>query len=137
MTRPPEQAVRPAKFKFHIGGFWGPNHRLEIHDGTLYYRTDDGEQVLEPSAIKWRNFIAKLDAQGVWQWKEYYDNPDVCDGTQWELEIVIGDKRVESGGSNSYPGLVNDPEILDSPESSEQFDAFLAALKNLTGKRIR
>ncbi|HZW25526.1 MAG TPA: hypothetical protein VFF26_08580 [Gallionella sp.] len=125
------------RFKFFIGGFHGPNHRFELNGGALLYLADGEADVLKPSPLKWRNFIAKLDAQGVWTWKKYYNNRDVCDGTQWELDIVVGDKRVKSGGSNNYPGLVKDPKILSFPENSPQFDAFLAALKNLTGKKIR
>lgn len=129
--------MRPDEFRFYVGGFGGPNHRLELHGETLLYLADDEPEEMLPSPVKWRNFVAKLDEIGTWKWKKYYTNPHVLDGTQWQLEIAIGDKRVKSGGSNAYPGIVLDPESLDFPESSPQFDAFLAALKNLTGKKIR
>lgn len=144
MARQLKPAPHPDKLSFVIGGYSGDSHALNLSGGDLHYAGNcfrhpsaiEADDFITPSPTKWRNFIAKLDAIGVWKWKKYYKNPHVLDGTQWEFEIVIGDKRVKSGGSNSYPGIVNDPECMDAPESSPEFDALLAALNNLTGKKI-
>ena len=39
------------------------------------------------------------------EWEHRYDNPDILDGTQWELiiEYSNGRKREEYYGSNAFP----------------------------------
>jgi len=144
MTQRPKQDIRPDKFSFHIGGATGICHALEMYESKLLYFTAYSELMrgngagteIAPSPVKWCNFITKLDVIGVWDWETTYNNPGVCDGTQWELEIVIGDRKINSRGSNNYPGIVDDPECIEFHSSSPQFDAFLSALRNLTGKKI-
>lgn len=80
--------------------------------------------------------MAKLEEQEIWKWEKSYDNPDVLDGTSWEIEIDLGDKRIRSSGMNSYPGIENEGQEA-FVEATAEYNAFLAALKNLSGKRIR
>ncbi|ADL54424.1 hypothetical protein [Gallionella capsiferriformans] len=144
MTQPPKQVLHPDKFSFYIGDYGAIGYKLEMHDNILLYSSASSDRIcgnaesieVIPSPIKWRNFIAKLEAIGVWDWEDNYENPCVCDGTQWELNIALGDRHVQSSGSNYYPGITDDPTCITFPDSSPQFDAFLLALKNLTGKRI-
>ena len=50
-----------------------------------------------------RELVKELDALNIFSWQEYYDNPNVLDGTQWSLRFKDGDKLHKSGGSNAYP----------------------------------
>jgi hypothetical protein len=129
----------PTKFSFSIGGYGGENHQFELINGDLLYSGGFGcidpsaAQIITPSAQKWRNFIANLDAVGVWKWRRHYVDPEILDGTQWSLEISIGDKSKRSEGSNDYPQSGKPGGMLGE---SDQFDAFLRALSNLVGFRI-
>lgn len=43
------------------------------------------------------------------EWKQRYDDPCVCDGTQWELELKLTRKRhYRISGSNNFPALYKD-----------------------------
>jgi len=45
-------------------------------------------------------FCEKLD---VFNWKKEYHNPNMLDGTGWELELNFNGKYVKSSGINDYP----------------------------------
>lgn len=36
-------------------------------------------------------------------WKAKYLEPDICDGTQWSINIEAGEKIIHKYGSNKYP----------------------------------
>jgi hypothetical protein len=136
------QSIRPSKFRFSIGGFGGASHEFELGEAGLRYANGMGgfadpasARIITPSDSKWRNFIAKLDSIGVWKWRQNYLNPFCCDGTQWELEVKLGNRSKRSSGSNDYPGKDGKPCGYQHPP--EQFEAFLKALFNLTGIRVR
>ena len=115
---------RPNQFLFEVGGF-GDKQTLEL--------SDDGEVVVKsgkaniswfykgsaqrtPDPGKWAVFMAKIDELRVWNWEATYYHVDMCDGSQWELELAMGDKTVKSSGVNKTP---------------ETFDQFKEALGEL------
>jgi hypothetical protein len=61
-----------------------------------------------------------------------YEDQRVLDGTQWELAIDYGIKKISTSGSNSYPGTNNVDMLLDW-EDTPVFDDFLHAFNLLLG----
>lgn len=114
----------PTKFLVTIGGFFDGHCEVRWRRGKLWYRHDrvDGSQVsVVPSDSDWEAFWTAMDGLGVWNWEASYDDPEICDGTQWEVEIYFGDgsHHVRCTGSNRYPEL---------------FQQFLEAVEALVGQ---
>ena len=52
----------------------------------------------------WLEILSDLLAADIGAWQEWYDNPGVCDGALWRLELWNGTNLVKrSGGSNAVP----------------------------------
>lgn len=139
---PEPDGINPVKLAFFMGGFFGTNHSVKLENGVLKYKLfeahpDYPQKQIEviPSTRKWINFRRKLDAINVWKWKNQYDDPDVCDGTQWEFEVDYGVKKIQSDGSNSYPGCESIIVIDEGRDGKESraFDDLLHALSLLLG----
>jgi hypothetical protein len=115
----------PKKIYLYIGGYGGSSYAVKFDGKQLFYsQADSGfrgenELLALPSEKKWIKFWKKLNKINIWEWeKEYYD-PDVLDGTQWEVKINFdGAKKIVSGGSNAYP---------------KGFKTFLKAVRKLIG----
>lgn len=57
---------------------------------------------LSPKAVK--DFKARLAGFSAARWKDRYFAPQVCDGTQWQLEIIFSDGSSRKiAGSNAWP----------------------------------
>ena len=115
---------RPNHFLFEVGGF-GDRQTLEMsEDGEIVVKPGQaniswfykGAAQLTPDAGKWAAFMAKVDELHVWNWEPTYYQVDMCDGSQWELELAMGGKTVKSYGTNKTP---------------ENFDLFKEALSEL------
>lgn len=129
---------KPATFKAGIGGFFGPSYAVELNEtGELVYSRNartfvsaEGtvRETVDASPDAWRAFCSELDAIGVWTWKPRYENSNVMDGTQWNIEIAIGAKSLKSSGYNAYPGGT-------SPPDGDRFPRFLRAVSELLGGR--
>lgn len=105
--------------------------------------TDDVSPIVfEVSEKKWRAFRQTLDDLNVWAWPKSCDGPYTFDITYWTVKIHYADRTIESSGSNSYPiadGTCNGlPEVISpdspAPKASEDFNIFLKAVRDLTGK---
>ena len=137
---PEPNIIKPLHFEFSIGGYSGPCYNVKLKKGKLLYHYSDGGNYFNPSEAtvvvpterKWLNFRKKLDIIDVWGWGASYDNPNVLDGTQWELEIDYEIKKISTNGSNSYPGN-NNVAMLTDWEDTPVFDDFLHALNLLLG----
>lgn len=133
--------TRPDEFYASIGGYMGPSYRVELDDGVLVYtRMDSGYEEaevveLQPSDEEWSAFLKALDEIGVWSWEEQYRDSEVCDGTHWSFRIEVDGRRLETSGSNDYPGL----SIIEAQEKNEEphapFRAFEEAVRELIGGR--
>jgi len=126
--------VVPKNFKAYIGGFGGPSYTVELQNGVLVYSEDTTNTLqikITPTLAQWQEFRHDLDDLQVWQWQSRYDNPRVCDGTQWSLLIDYPDKHLETGGGNSYPDAVGKPN--KNPELTKTFHNYLAAVQKLLG----
>ena len=98
-------------FYFEVGGF-GDRQTLELmEDGEIIVKLGqakipwfyEGERHLKPSSGKWSVFLEEIEKLHVWNWEPSYHQMDMCDGSQWELQMNIGDKSLKSYGSNKLP----------------------------------
>ena len=134
--------IIPKVFEFRYGGSIDPNRfNIEIENSKIVFAYDSfpygySDNYIIPSEEEWKKFWEKMDKVGIWNWIENYDCPDlmVLDGTSWNLKIEVGDKKIESSGSNYYPGE-NIEEIV--PDQSKSFKKFLNAIRLLTGLEFR
>jgi hypothetical protein len=87
-------------------------------------------QIITPSEEESSAFSKALDDLGVWEWLPSYYAP-VLDGAGWGLAVQVGDRRVESEGSNAYPG--DEPGTSAEVEMSRRFEEFCTAVSILLG----
>jgi len=130
-------AGTPQQFKATIGGFFGASYWVELKDGSIYYtvkRADstkkDDPVIIKPTDAQWQEFGKTLDGLGAWKWQPSYRS-DAFDGTQWTLDIVIGDRKIQAKGSNSYPEADGKPG--KGTQQTATFNSYLAAVQKLLG----
>ena len=115
------------QFLFEVGGHGDLQTLKLMEDGQIvvklgranipwFYQKDVQHK---PNPEKWSAFLAELDELQVWDWKASYHRTDMCDGSQWELQLAIGDKKVKSYGAGLFP---------------EKFEQFKEALNALLSK---
>jgi len=115
----------PNKFRFYIDCFLGDRHELRLEDGKLlYFYSSHGPppghgKIVDPTESAWNQFWDEIEEAKVWEWERSYFEP-LLDGSQWELYIVKGRKRLNSGGSNGFP-------------DGDAFEQFLKAISQLAG----
>jgi hypothetical protein len=99
-------------------------------NGRLHYKDNRAEapEILSPTAEDWERFWIATEACDLWNWTPSYHDSDILDGTQWEVEITLGRRRLKSSGSNAYPGGNSDGR-------SDSFMRFLRAVRKLLGGR--
>ena len=107
------------KISFTIGGYFdGYETRTVLLDGENLHMTvthslhpEEREIALSLTKTEFLNCLRELHIEG---WKSKYIDPDILDGTQWELEIYFSDgyKPVKIAGSNAYPDYFADLEKL-------------------------
>lgn len=97
---------------FSIGGFFDGNKDIKIwnEDGIFYatYRGDFRERGKEYTKKLSAQEVSKLENSlkrcGISSWDDEYDNPEIMDGTQWEIAYKESGKDIkEVYGSNEYP----------------------------------
>jgi hypothetical protein len=112
---------RLSHFYFEVGGF-GDRQTLELlEDGEIIVKLGlakiswfyDGAINLKPTSEKWATFLNRIEELHIWDWAPSYHQMDMCDGSQWELQMDKGEKSLKSYGSNKLP---------------ENFDQFKEAL---------
>lgn len=119
---------------FKIGGYSGWNEtwisidKDKVRIINNYSDSTASEFFASDKAQK--NFIGEINKINFSKWQKEYQPKDceICDGEQWELEVIFNDEtKIESYGNNAYPdewekffGLVNgvsnllpEDEILD------------------------
>jgi hypothetical protein len=130
----------PKVFDIKYGLSLGPkNFSVKIEDQTIFPVSDFLQSANTnkkiPSDEEWKDFWIKLEQIGIWKWNKSYSPQDmlVLDGTVWNIKIEFGNKKIESSGSNAYPGN-NIGET--NMNMSKSFKKFLDALEELTGSKI-
>jgi hypothetical protein len=123
-------AVVPTRFQISIGGFGGPCYEVRVVNGQLGYQAKFSHPpvTISPTTEEWEQFWATVQRCDLWNWAPLYDDPDVCDGTQWEIDIQLGERSLRSFGSNSYPSD-------EGTGYSKPFRLLLRAVRKLIGGR--
>ena len=98
-----------SKISFTIGGFFdGYETRTVLLDGENLHMTVTHSlhpEVREIALSMTKDaFLNRLRELHIEDWKSKYIDPDILDGTQWDLEICFSDgyKPVTIVGSNAY-----------------------------------
>lgn len=116
---------KPSRLDISIGGYMGTSYSVALKRGVLHHVTcgygyvPEKKSIVRPTEEQWASFLAALDSLRVWKWQTRYEDPGVCDGTSWKVEITWGDKSIDSSGSNSFP---------------KAFGAYLDAVRALLGE---
>ena len=110
MTLNPNHIPSISKISFTIGGYFdGYETRTVLLDGEAVRMTvthslhpEVREIALSMTNTEFLNHLCELHIES---WKSKYIDPDILDGTQWELAIYFsnGHKPVNIAGSNAYP----------------------------------
>lgn len=99
---------------FSIGGFFGAyeTRTFTLDEEQLHFDVDHSI-ISKPSNLPIdqdypcdkEEFLDVIRDLHVGEWRTNYMNPDVLDGTQWELTIEFsnGHRPFKTGGSNAYP----------------------------------
>ena len=101
-------------FEAFKGGFFGPSsyyfidklndtYRFKFgysRDGRMINSEDSNLLTIDQNKEYYDNFIKDL-LKEVEEWKEFYDNPNIMDGTQWDIELKEHHKSYH--GSNDFP----------------------------------
>lgn len=99
---------------FWTGGYAAPNTFLEIifsarqmicKEETGPWSCKFRKTTLSFSTAQWNtSVLSSLQKCNLPAWHECYDNTDVCDGEQWEMELHFDNKKTfKIYGSNDYP----------------------------------
>ena len=126
----------PDDLRFHFELFRYRSYSVRLVGDSLEYRASSSSQQeksfqnIIPSEEEWNAFTQALDDLRVWEWLPSYYAP-VLDGAGWDLAVQVGDRRVESEGSNAYPG--DEPGTSAEVEMSRRFEEFCTALSILLG----
>jgi hypothetical protein len=135
-----ENKHQPELLEVSIGGFDGPSYKVFFKDQEMSYlyrassHPKDKKKfiILPVTDTQWNDFRQNLDMLNIWSWPTSCRNQNVMDGTQWKVVLHYPDRSIDASGSNSYP--MRDGTCSGSPEASEDFKAFLKAIRDLTGK---
>ncbi len=99
--------------KAYVGGFWGPNCSIEADalKGKLkrsYTHCDQEEfidDVIDITPEAWKALLRALKNCDFEYWVDKYEDPHICDGTQWSVEVQLDTgKKIKKWGSNIFPG---------------------------------
>ena len=85
---------------------------------------------IQPTETDWRKFRRTLDDLNIWQWRNDYPNPGICDGTGWSFDIAYSDHAIATQGDNNYPDAKGNP--TNEPHATKAFNRFLLAISKLT-----
>lgn len=116
--------------KAYVGGHFGDSYevRIDFESRALTWRRFDGysgkedyyEKIIRKDTLA--RFIESLKKIYVPNWKSRYENPGVCDGTQWSVELKRDDRTIRKSGDNSFP---------------ENWDEFCRLVRRVSGKPFR
>ena len=135
----PSKELLPQQLELFWGGLPGLNTCSVQWDGKSLayeqtYRAKKTKADINPSDQQWQRFWKQMDEVNVWSWQKRYDNPDVMDGMVWHVKMGLGTNRVETYGSNAYPGNTETNRSDINP--SKLFMQYQAAVEELIGRKL-
>ncbi|UJF16274.1 hypothetical protein LZ578_03860 [Jeotgalibaca sp. MA1X17-3] len=108
------------------GGFFGGycEVTVDFQDRTLVWKHSLENELIEKqlSQSNLSLFISDLKMVDLLNWKRRYDDPDVLDGTQWEVEIIYKKCNKRKNGSNMFPA---------------EWDDFCTSIRTISGKKFQ
>ncbi len=129
----------PSKFEARIGGVLGFSFSASLTGkGVEYTEFADGytpmvTKIIQPTSAHWHALKKMMDQVEFWQWNREYFNPDVLDGTSWEIECEWGHHAIRTAGSNAFPSDPDARRPTYSENESKRFDSLLRAISQLLG----
>ena len=98
------------RFKFNIGGYGTSTFEFLLHQNVIsycsyeYFYDKEKEHKLEVSSESLLWFVSKMNELNITSWKNEFNNYNILDGEQWEVEIKYNStKKKAIYGSNEYP----------------------------------
>lgn len=129
-----EQAIDAAynkitTIKASVGGFFGGYYNVEIdlvNLKTLWSQWGGGTEedsinktIRQSTANK---FVGQLKMVDLLNWKAKYIEREVCDGTQWSVEIMADGRTIKKQGDNKFP---------------KEWDMFCKIIREITNKKFK
>jgi hypothetical protein len=124
-----DEAYKKIKIiKASVGGYSQGNFEVTVDliklEVTWNFRLGGEEKSSKKSmdSLMYKKFIELLKATNILNWKSKYVDPDVCDGTQWEIVITTDQKTIKKYGSNEFP---------------EEWDNFCSTMESIIEQEFR
>ena len=124
-----DQAYSKIKtIKASVGGYFGGYYDVTIDLTNLETKWSFNEGELEKTSKKSIRvstaeiFTEKLKMVKLLNWKAKYIETNVCDGTQWNVEILTNGGSIKKHGDNKFP---------------EEWELFCRSIRRITGKEFR
>lgn len=97
------------RLKITVDRFGGPSYEVDLDFKNMQLIWNSREE--EPQGVFTKNFnerdykdlIEQLKLINLLNWKAKYIEPDVCDGTQWGVEIFTDKRTIRKYGDNKFP----------------------------------
>lgn len=109
-----------------VGRYFEGYYDVMIHfqDKNLIWKYSlNGDSVKKELSDKdITTFINGLKVIDLLNWKKRYEEPNVLDGTQWEVEIIRNKRNLKRSGSNKFPA---------------QWDDFCASIRKISGEKFQ
>ncbi len=125
---------------FNIGGYPDGRNEIRIRDDSYDISESTFDHINKPPSpnqsldpLLKKELIDILNSMRAPEWQRNYNDNDIMDGTQWELEILYNKRKTSKVvyGSNEYPFIDhNDDNIIKSKTLDQQPD-FLRLLNIL------
>ena len=112
----PVEEKETMKIEFEIGGFHQGYKKLVVENNgnsydAKYYApflsTDYPSKTISLTSDQYKKFVHRIYMTYIKEWNEFYDNPNILDGTSWQLTISCGNYQRDWNGNNAYPPLWN------------------------------
>lgn len=129
-----EQAIDAAysrikAIKASVGGYFGGYYNVDVDlvDSKVAWSRwgggKDEKTILKTIRVASANkFVEQLKMLNLLNWKAKYIEHDVCDGTQWSVEIITAGRTFRKVGDNQFP---------------EEWDQFCKTVSKLTNNVFR
>ena len=127
-------------FLFNIGGYFDGYNEIRIKDDMfeISKSKEDHLNILpDPvntiSDVLKNDLISVLNEIHIVKWNKKYYNNEICDGTQWEVEMRYNNRKTSklSFGSNEYPKITKQNQEVNIESSDEYTKEFKKLLKLL------
>jgi hypothetical protein len=113
--------------KASVGGYFGGYIDAEIdlkHSKVNWQHHGNGDTKTLSRFFKeceGERFIEGLKSTTLLDWEEAYVEPGICDGTQWKVDIMLGEVIKEKRGDNKFP---------------KEWKRFCTLISEITGKEF-